>query len=163
MTAKHFIIATGSRVAPSPLPQLNSVGYITSDEALALRRLPKSLIVLGGGPIACEFAQFFARFGVKVTLIQRSGHMLREFDTDAGMELEKVFRREGVRVFTGTRLIDARRKGKLKTVAFEHAATEPFPSPPRKSCSRWAACPTRQSLGLAKAGVATEQWTHCGQ
>ena len=78
---------------------------ITSDDALALKRLPKSLIVLGGGAIACEFAQFFARFGVKVTLIQRSEHILKEFDTDAAMEIEKVFRREGIQVFTGTKLV----------------------------------------------------------
>ncbi len=91
LTARHFVIATGSRVSPSPLPQLNDAGYITSDDALALKRLPQSLIILGGGAIACEFAQFFARFGVKVTLIQRSGHILKEFDADAGMEIEKVF------------------------------------------------------------------------
>ena len=76
LTAKHFVIATGSNVAPPPLPQLHEIGYITSDDALALKRLPKSLIVLGGGAVACEFAQFFARFGVKVTLIQRSEHIL---------------------------------------------------------------------------------------
>ena len=68
LTAKNFVIATGSRVAPPPLPQLDEVGFITSDDAVALKRLPKSLIILGGGAIACEFAQFFARFGVKVTL-----------------------------------------------------------------------------------------------
>ena len=120
LTAKHFIIATGSSVAPSPLTQLNDAGFITSDDALALKRLPKSLIILGGGAVACEFAQFFARFGVKVTLIQRSGHILKEFDADAGTEIEKVFRREGIKVFTGTKLLDARRNGKLKTVSFEH-------------------------------------------
>jgi pyruvate/2-oxoglutarate dehydrogenase complex dihydrolipoamide dehydrogenase (E3) component len=120
VTAAHFIITTGSAVAPPPLPSLHEVGGLTSDDALALKRLPKSLIVLGGGPIACEFAQFFARFGVKVTLIQRSRHILREIDTDAGIEMEKVFRREGIQVFTGTRLVEARRKGKLKTVFFEH-------------------------------------------
>jgi len=58
LTAAHFIIATGSRVAAPPLPSLREVGYITSDDALALKRLPESLIVLGGGAIACEFAQF---------------------------------------------------------------------------------------------------------
>ena len=119
LTAKHFVIATGSRVAPSPLPQLDEVGFITSDEAVALKKLPKSLIILGGGAIACEFAQFFARFGVKVTLIQRSEHILKEFDADAGTEIEKVFRREGIQVFTGTKLVDAKRKGKLKSVSFE--------------------------------------------
>ena len=119
ITAKYFIITTGSIVAPPPLPQLRETGYITSDDALALKRLPESLIVLGGGAIACEFAQFFARFGVKVTLIQRSEHILKEFDPDAAVEIEKVFRREGIEVFTGTKLLDAKRKGKLKTVSFE--------------------------------------------
>src|ERR1035437_7680112 len=116
--AKHSVIATGSTVAPPPLPQLAEVGFITSDDAIALKKLPKSLIILGGGAIACEFAQFFARFGVKVTLIQRSEHILKEFDADAGIEIEKVFRREGVQVFTNTKLIDAKRKGKLKSVSF---------------------------------------------
>ena len=119
LSAKYFVIATGSYVAPAPLPALDAVGYITSDEAVALKKLPKSLIILGGGAIACEFAQFFARFGVKVTLIQRSEHILKEFDADAGIEIENVFRREGIRVLTGTKLVDARRKGKLKTVSFE--------------------------------------------
>ena len=155
ISAAHFIIASGSAIAPPPLPQLREVGGLTSDEALALKRLPESLIVLGGGPIACEFAQFFARFGVKVTLIQRSGHILRELDTDAGIELEKVFRREGIQVFTGTRLVEARRKGKLKTVSFEHD---------RKTVSVSAEeilfalgrVPNTASLDLAKAGVATD-------
>jgi dihydrolipoamide dehydrogenase len=119
LTAKNFVIATGSRVAPPPLSQLNEVGFITSDEAVTLKKLPKSLIILGGGAIACEFAQFFARFGVKVTLIQRSEHVLKEFDRDAGIEIEKVFRREGVQVYTNTKLVDAQRKGKAKSVFFE--------------------------------------------
>ena len=67
LTAKHFVIATGSVISPPPLPALDEVGYITSDHALSLKKLPKSLIVLGGGAIACELAQFFARFDVKVT------------------------------------------------------------------------------------------------
>src|ERR1035441_7822328 len=120
LTARHFVIATGSSVAPAPLPQLNEVGFITSDEAVALKRLPKSLVILGGGAIACEFAQFFARFGVKVTLIQRSEHILKEFDADAGMEIEKVFRREGIRVLTGTKLLGAKRRRKLKAISFGH-------------------------------------------
>jgi pyruvate/2-oxoglutarate dehydrogenase complex dihydrolipoamide dehydrogenase (E3) component len=142
-------------VAPSPLLQLNNVGFITSDDALALKRLPKSLIVLGGGPIACEFAQLFARFGVKVTLLQRSGHILREFDTDAGMEMEKVFRREGLQVFTGTRLIEARRKGKLKTVSFEHDRQTVSVSA-GEILFALGRVPNTAALDLAKAGVATD-------
>jgi len=120
LTAKSFIICTGSVVAPTPLPQLSAAGYLTSDEALRLKRLPKSLIVLGGGPIACEFAQFFARFGVKVTLIQRGEHLLRDFDADAAIELERAFRREGIELYTNTILTDAKRQGRRKTVLFQH-------------------------------------------
>lgn len=119
LTAKNFVIATGSRVAPSPLPQLQDVGYITSDEAVSLKRLPKSLLLLGGGVVACEFAQIFARFGVQVTLLQRSQQLLKESDADAGAEVERVFQREGIRIFTGTRLLDARKQGRLKSVVFE--------------------------------------------
>ena len=149
-----FIIATGSIVAPPPLPQLRETGHITSDDALTLTRLPESLVVLGGGPIACEFAQFFARFGVKVTLIQRSGHILREFDTDAGIEMEKVFRREGIQVFTGTRLVEARRKGKLKTVSFEHDRQTVSVSA-EEILFALGRVPNTAALDLAKAGVAT--------
>lgn len=118
LTASYFIIATGSSVAPSPLPQLNEVGFLTSDTALELTRLPRSLVVLGGGAVALEFAQFFARFGVKVTLIQRSPHVLHEMDSDAATVVEEVFRREGITVYTSTKLTDARQLGNLKEVFF---------------------------------------------
>ena len=156
ITARNFIIASGSIVAPPPLPSLQEVGGLTSDDALALKRLPKSLIVLGGGPIACEFAQFFARFGVKVTLIQRSGCILREFDTDAGIEMEKVFRREGIQVFTGTRLVEARRKGKLKTVSFEHD-NQTVSVSAEEILFGLGRVPNTVSLSLDRAGVATER------
>ena len=120
LTAANFVIATGSVVAPSPLSQLEDVGYLTSDTALSLTRLPKSLIVLGGGPVAVELAQFFVRFRVRVTLVQRSGHVLPKLDDDATGELEKVLRREGIDLYTGTKLLDARRVGDGKEVAFEH-------------------------------------------
>jgi len=105
--------------SPSPLPALEEVGYITSDHALSLKKLPKSLIILGGGATACELAQFFTRFDVKVTQIQRSPHVLKEFDEDARAVVETMFCREGIRLFTGTKLLDARRSGKRKVVEFE--------------------------------------------
>jgi len=120
LTAANFVIATGSVIAPSPLPQLADVGYLTSDTALSLARLPQSLIVLGGGPVALELAQFFARFRVRVTLVQRSAHVLPKLDDDATAELEKAFRREGIELYTGTKLLDARRVGEEKEIAFEH-------------------------------------------
>jgi pyruvate/2-oxoglutarate dehydrogenase complex dihydrolipoamide dehydrogenase (E3) component len=154
ITAKHFVIATGSRVAPVPLCQLNDLGCLSSDSALLLKKLPKSLLILGGGPTACEFAQFFARFGVRVTIVQRSPHILHDFDADASMVMEKVFRREGIRVFTGTKLLDAKRKGKLKTVTFEHNGKKVSISADELLFAL-GRVPNAASLDLEKAGVKT--------
>lgn len=155
LTAHSFIIATGSRVSPSPLPQLDNLDCINSDDALSLERLPRTMIVLGGGAVAVEFAQLFIRFGVRVTMIQRSAHILHEFDTCASEELEKVLRREGVALYTGTKLLDARRVGEGKEVTFEHGgqqvrvrAEEIFYGLGR--------IPNIASLGLQAAGVHVE-------
>ena len=156
ITAKNFIIATGSRVAASPLPQLDKVGFITSDDAVALKKLPKSLILLGGGAIACEFAQFFQRFGVKVTLIQRSENLLKEFDADAGAEIAKVFRREGMQVFTSTKLVDAKRQGKLKLVSFEQGG-KVISVAAEEILFALGRVPNTAALGLENAGVKMEQ------
>ena len=124
ITAAHFVIATGSRVATPPLRQLQDLDFLTSDTALELRALPSSLIVLGGGAVALEFAQFFARFGVKVSMIQRGEHVLREFDADAATVLEAVLRREGISLFTNTRLTGAHRAPGKKTLQFTHGGKE---------------------------------------
>jgi dihydrolipoamide dehydrogenase len=155
LTAKNLVIATGSRVAPSPLPQLDEAGFITSDEAVALKRLPKSLVILGGGAIACEFAQFFARFGVKVTLIQRSERILKEFDADTGAEIGKVFHREGIQIFTGTKLVGAKRKGKLKTVSFEQDG-KIVSAVAEEILFALGRVPNTALLGLENAGVKLE-------
>jgi pyruvate/2-oxoglutarate dehydrogenase complex dihydrolipoamide dehydrogenase (E3) component len=156
LTAKKIVIATGSVVAPSPLPQLRKGGFITSDGALALEKLPKSLTVLGGGPTACEFAQFFARFGVKVTLIQRSPHILQDFDADAAAVVEKVFAREGIKLFTGTKLLDAKRKGKLKAISFKYDGKTISVSA-EEILFALGRIPNTASLDLGKAGVRTER------
>ena len=155
LTARYFVIATGSSVAPSPLPQLDEVGFITSDDAVALKKLPKSLIILGGGAIACEFAQFFARFGVKVTLLQRSEHILKEFDADAGIEIETVFRREDIQIFTGVKLTDAKRTGKLKTVSFEQDGRKKSVAAEEILFALGRVANTA-ALNLKKAGVKTD-------
>ena len=155
LSAGHFVVSTGSRVSPFPLPQLAELNCLTSDSALSLERLPRSIIVLGGGAVALEFAQFFARFGVRVTLVQRSPQVLKEFDTDGASTLEKVFRREDINVFTGTKLVDARRVADEKEVAFEHGgqtvlvrAEEVFFALGR--------VPNLAGLGLEAAGVNVE-------
>ena len=155
LTAKNFVISTGSVVAPPPLPFLNGLGYLTSDTALTLARLPKSLIVLGGGSVAVEFAQFFARFDVKITLIQRSPHVLHEFDMDATDALEKVFRREGMTVFTNTKLTGAAQGKGVKTISFLHGAHE-IHVEAEEVLFALGRIPNTAALGLDKAGVATD-------
>lgn len=156
LTARHFILATGSVVSPPPLPAITELGFLTSDDVLSLKRLPRSMIVLGGGAIACELAQFLARFDVAVTIIQRSPHVLKEFDTDAAEVAESVFRREGIKLFTGTTLRDARRNGRRKVVDFDHHG---------RRCRVEAdeillalgRSPRTADLGLENSGVRTDQ------
>ncbi len=155
LTARHFVIGTGSVVSPPPLAGLDSVGYLTSDHALSRERLPRSLIVLGGGATACELAQFFARFDVAVTQIQRSPHLLKQFDPEASATIETVFRREGIKLFTNTRLLRATRQGRLKVIEFAQgrkrhrvAAEEILLTLGRS--------PNTATLGLERAGVKTE-------
>ncbi|HXE41450.1 MAG TPA: NAD(P)/FAD-dependent oxidoreductase, partial [Candidatus Baltobacteraceae bacterium] len=155
ITAKSFVIATGSRIAPTPLPQLRDVGYLTSDDVLKLTRLPKTMIILGGGAIGCEFAQYLSRFGVKITLIQRSPHVLHDFDTDVTVEIEKVFQREGVEIFTNTKFFDAKRDGDLKTVIFDcHGKMTSVSA--EEILFALGRVPNTSGIGLEKAGVKTE-------
>jgi pyruvate/2-oxoglutarate dehydrogenase complex dihydrolipoamide dehydrogenase (E3) component len=134
---------------------LRKLDYLTSDTALELTRLPKSLIVLGGGAVAVEFAQFFARFGVRLTLIQRSPHVLHEFDPDAAEVIEEVFRREGITVYTGTKLIDARKTSTHKEVAFEHNG-QVVRVQAEEILFALGRRPNIDTLGLGKIGVTVE-------
>jgi pyruvate/2-oxoglutarate dehydrogenase complex dihydrolipoamide dehydrogenase (E3) component len=121
ITARSFIIGTGSVVANVPIPGLDEAGYITSDEALEMRKLPKSLIVLGGGAVAAEFAQFFCRLGTRTTLIQRSNHIFSGSDEDLARPVEDRFREEGMKVYTGTQLQKFTSNKGIKTAHFKHS------------------------------------------
>jgi len=102
LSAKAFIIATGSAVSHIPIAGLEETGYLTSDDALELRTLPDSMIVLGGGPVALELAQFFSRIGVKVSLIQRSAHIMSQADEDLAKPVEAKLQEEGMTIYTNT-------------------------------------------------------------
>ncbi|MDQ6826560.1 MAG: FAD-dependent oxidoreductase, partial [Candidatus Eremiobacteraeota bacterium] len=82
--AAYFLVSTGSIIEPPPIAGLSETGYITSDDALEATRLPKSVIVIGGGPVGCEFAQYFVRLGAEVTLLQDGPELLRKEDVDVG-------------------------------------------------------------------------------
>jgi pyruvate/2-oxoglutarate dehydrogenase complex dihydrolipoamide dehydrogenase (E3) component len=156
LTARHFIICTGSVPAPPPCPGLEEAGFLTSDDALSLRAPPRSLAVLGGGPVAVELAQFFCRMDVKVTLIQRSAQLLREADPDPAASLETVLRREGIEIFAPARLTRAFRQGRDKGVEFEcnngaHRVTA------EAILAATGRTPNTAGLGLEEIGVRTER------
>lgn len=153
LQGRTFILATGSVIERKPIPGLWETGCLTSDDAIHQRRPLKSLIVLGGGPIACEFAQYFHHLGVETTLIQRSAQLLTGHDADTAAELEKAFRREGMKMYTGTKLLRVLRRGGKKRVEFEqggkirHAEAEEI-------LYALGRIPAAEKLNLAAAGVA---------
>lgn len=124
ISAHSIIIATGSVVSRLPIPGLEEVGYITSDEALELRTLPPSIMVLGGGPVAVELAQFFSRVGSTVTLLQRGRHILSRGDEDLARPVETQLQAEGMTIFTGTTLHKFTLDGSLKVAHFTHEGYE---------------------------------------
>ncbi len=124
VTAKGFIVSTGSVPSRIPIPGLEEVGYVTSDELLDLRAMPDSLLVLGAGPVAVELGQFFARIGTTVTMIQRSPHILSSHDEDIAQVVESRFHEEGLRVYAGTRLQRFTEDAGLKTAHFIHEGQE---------------------------------------
>ena len=118
VTAKTFIIATGSVITRVPIPGLWETGCWTSDTALEADKIPKRLAVLGGGVIAVELGQFFARVGSKTTLLQRSRRIARTYDPGVSFELERAFKAEGIDVVTGVKMLDVRASGKGKKIRY---------------------------------------------
>jgi pyruvate/2-oxoglutarate dehydrogenase complex dihydrolipoamide dehydrogenase (E3) component len=118
VTASTFIVATGSVISRVPIPGLWETGCWTSDTALDTEEIPKRLAVLGGGVIAVELGQFFARVGSKTTLLQRSNRIVRNYDPDVSFELERAFKAEGIDVVTGVKILEVRRSGKGKKIVY---------------------------------------------
>ncbi len=101
VTADKILIATGGRPnVPADVPGIEHA--ITSDEAFHLEELPKSIMVVGGGYIAVEFAGIFAGLGVETTLLYRGPNILRGFDDDVRIHLTREMERRGIRVVLGT-------------------------------------------------------------
>ncbi len=152
---KHFLIATGSKVSVPPVPGLNEVKFWTSDDILDLSFTPKSVLVLGGGIVACELAQFLNRIGTRVTLIQRSPNILRDHSGEASAVVQQAFVDEGIELFAGTRIQGVSQGPRGVTVTFLHdgqritrRAEHLFNALGRE--------PNTTGLNLAAAGVKTK-------
>jgi len=108
------VIATGARAATPPIPGLETAGYLTSETVFGLTTLPPRLAVIGGGPLGCELAQAFARFGAEVTLLEAMPRILPREDPDAAQLVATALARDGVRlavdcVITGVQAVGEER------------------------------------------------------
>jgi dihydrolipoamide dehydrogenase len=101
LTSLSIVIATGARPLVPPIPGIEAIDYLTSDTVWNLRKQPKQLIVLGGGPIGCELAQCFARLGSRVTIIEMAPRLLIREDGDASGLVLSQFDQEGISVLLG--------------------------------------------------------------
>lgn len=124
LTTRNIVIATGARPFVPPIPGLAEVGYLTSDNIWELRELPPRLVVLGGGPIGCELAQAFARFGSEVTQVEKRPRLLSREDAEIAELVARRLQAEGVRVWTDHQLREFRLVDGRKWLIGEQAGRE---------------------------------------
>ncbi len=159
ITADHFMIATGSVVNTPDVPGLRETPHWTSDDVLDLDFLPESVIVLGGGIVACELAQFLKRAGSRVIQIQRSPIILKETSEDAAKVVMQAFRDGGIELYTDTSLESVSKDDDDFIVRFTKAGT---PHKVRAShlFNALGRKPNVSRLGLEKAGVEIRKSGH---
>jgi pyruvate/2-oxoglutarate dehydrogenase complex dihydrolipoamide dehydrogenase (E3) component len=115
------VIATGARPAVPPIPGLSETRYLTSETVFDLTALPPRLAVLGGGPIGCELAQAFARFGSRVILVEREERLLPTEDPDASEAIRAAFSAEGIELALGAMLVEVDRTPSGSRLVLDHA------------------------------------------
>ena len=120
-TADYFLIATGASQRLPPIEGLAEAGYITFREAIDLTDLPRSLFVLGGGAVGCEFTQLFSSFGVDVTISDRNERLLHNEDPEAGDFLREHFERRGVTVLLEASVQGVQPDGPRKRLRIDRA------------------------------------------
>lgn len=116
ISGKKFLIAVGARARPVPLKGIDDVNYLTNEEALSLKELPDSMVVVGGRALGLEFAQMYSHFGTKVTVLQRSGRILPEGEPEISAALRGYLQDEGVDIVTGVEVKSVSHSGRTKAV-----------------------------------------------
>jgi pyruvate/2-oxoglutarate dehydrogenase complex dihydrolipoamide dehydrogenase (E3) component len=153
---RRAAIATGARAAALPIPGLAGVGALTNETVFSLTALPRRLAVIGGGPIGCELAQAFRRFGSEVTVLEVMPQILIREDRDAAQRVERALARDGVNIITECKIVRAERRAADKVLAIEHpgAARE---IPADEILVGVGRVPAVESLNLEAAGVAYDR------
>ena len=121
---KYFLIATGSKIFIPPIEGLQETGYLTSDEALEIKKLPESLVILGAGAIAMELGYYFQSLGAKVTILQKNNQILDHMDHASAKEVEEIFRKKGMQIYTGVDIKRISKDDTKKKIEFLHKTTK---------------------------------------
>jgi pyruvate/2-oxoglutarate dehydrogenase complex dihydrolipoamide dehydrogenase (E3) component/uncharacterized membrane protein YdjX (TVP38/TMEM64 family) len=124
LTTRNIVIAAGARPLVPPIPGIEDVGYLTSDTVWGLRKLPARLVVLGGGPIGCELAQCFARFGSRVTQLEMLPRILIREDPEVSAMVTRALLADGVDVRAGHQAIRFLVEEGRKILVCEHDGAE---------------------------------------
>ena len=112
-------ICTGARAAAPPTPGLEETGYLTNETIFSLTELPLRLAVIGAGPVGCEMAQSFARFGSRVQLFERMGHILPREDADAAEIVQAQMKKDGVEFLFNSTVTRVERRGAEKVIHYD--------------------------------------------
>ncbi len=122
--AKKFIIATGSSSFIPPIKGIDQVDYITNIEALQLKKLPKTMIVLGGGALGVEFAQLFSRFGTKVHLFEMLDSIVPNEEPEISTYLKNYLQDEGIEIYTNANILEIENEGNENVIKVLHNNNE---------------------------------------
>ncbi|MBI4336749.1 MAG: dihydrolipoyl dehydrogenase [Chloroflexi bacterium] len=104
LNARNIVVATGARARSLPVLPVDGESVITSREALALKALPTSIAIVGGGATGCEFAYLYNTYSVQVTLVELLPHLLPNEDAEVSQHLERAFQKQGIKVLTGAKV-----------------------------------------------------------
>ena len=151
--ADAVIVATGSEPVVLPVPGFDLDGVITSTGALSLERLPKSVVLVGGGVIGMEFASIFASFGVQVTVVEMLPEILPMLDGEIVQILKGVLLRKGVAFHTNSKVVGVEKKGKDLAVRVDTPAG-PLVLDAEKVLVSVGRRPVTKGLGLDRLGIA---------
>lgn len=149
---KKAVIATGARAAAPPIPGLDQVDYLTNETIFSLTELPRRLGVIGAGPIGCEMAQSFARFGSEVHLFDVADQVLPREDADAAGIVRTALVRDGVDLHLGAGITGVKSRGNGLAMTFEEGGQKRETVVDRLLVAVGRA-PNVEDLGLEAAGV----------
>jgi dihydrolipoyl dehydrogenase len=153
VSAKHVIIATGSAPRDLPFLKIDHDRVWDSTDAMMAQEAPRTLAIVGAGAIGCEFADVYAAFGTKVTIIEALDRVLPLEDKDCSAVVEKSYRKRGMDVYTGARLEKADIKKDGVTLTLKTAKGETKTVEAERVLQAVGRAPLVQDIGLEKVGI----------